>query len=340
MKLLKKILMTFIWIILILLVTFNVYNFVSIKILHKELPKVFGYSILEVVSGSMEPTIMVGDLIVIDTNCTEYKKGDIITFRDVNGSFVTHRIIEIGVDEMVTKGDNNDSLDDPMSPATIVGKYVTRVPQLGSVMSSLKNPLVMALILAIGIIVCFLVSTDKDLKPKLTDEEKEFLEFKKLKEEEKKKTETVIVDDKKVTNAKLEGMIVERDELVERLSETVKAVPQIQQPKKNITSNNRPRNNVNYSSRNRVSNNKRYSNQNNVNKKYNSQHNKTNTSANNKARVYNNNRGNNNYTQQNNKRNNNGTYRRNQTNNNNNRRNNNYTQNRNRSVNSRSTNNK
>lgn len=278
MKLLKKILMTFIWIILILLVTFNIYNFVSIKLLHKELPKIFGYSILEVVSGSMEPTIMVGDLIVIDTDCGNYQKGDIITFRDVNGSFVTHRILEIGIDEMITKGDNNDSQDEAMSPATIVGKYVTRIPQLGSVMSSLKNPLVMALILAIGIIICFLVSTDKDLKPKLTEEEKEFLEFKKFKEE-KKQQELKIQEEIKA-------------ERVEEENTPKKEINNSSQTKKNSNSGNyHKRNNTNKNySQSRKKNTSEYhkTQKSSNNKSKNSYHKKTNSHVNNQNKRSNN----------------------------------------------------
>lgn len=65
-----------------------------------------------------------------------------------------------------------------------------RIPGAGKLITSLKNPLVMTLILAIGVLVCFLVSTDDELKPiDLTEEEKEFLEFKKNKEKEKNKKE-------------------------------------------------------------------------------------------------------------------------------------------------------
>lgn len=280
MKLLKKILMTFIWIILILLVTFNVYNFVSIKLLHKELPKIFGYSVLEVVSGSMEPTIMVGDLIVIDTDCENYQKGDIITFRDVNGSFVTHRILEIGVDEMITKGDNNDSQDEAMSPATIVGKYVTRIPQLGSVMSSLKNPLVMALILAIGIIVCFLVSTDKDLKPKLTDEEKEFLEFKKFKEEEEKKKKEELVEKEKVV---IESSLVEVEEIAKPPKESTNVSKKVDNRQIAQKKNNKKKNYNNNKYQKGNTNNNRYSSNNATNNQRNSQKNKTNNSAHSKG---------------------------------------------------------
>ena len=43
-----------------------------------ELPALFGYSCLSVLSGSMEPAVSAGDLIVIHRQ-TDYKNGDIIT---------------------------------------------------------------------------------------------------------------------------------------------------------------------------------------------------------------------------------------------------------------------
>ncbi len=182
MKLLKNILIKFIWVILILMVAFNVYNFVSINLLHKDLAAVNGYALLEVVSGSMEPTLHVGDLIIIDTNWKNYEKGDIITFRDVNGAFVTHRINKISNGKMITQGDANESEDEEMSTSSIVGKCVSRVPGGGKLIASFKSPVVMLLILVIGIVCCALASTDNNMVPKdLTDEEKEFLEYKKNK---------------------------------------------------------------------------------------------------------------------------------------------------------------
>lgn len=180
MKLVKNIFIKIIWIILFILVAFNIYNFVSINILHKDLATINGYGLLEVVSGSMEPTIHVGDIIIINTNDQEYKKDDIITFYDVNGSFVTHRLVEINDKVMVTKGDANDSRDEEMNVDNIVGKMVFRLNGAGKLMASLKNPFVMLLIMIIGIVLCLLMSTDKNLIPKdLTEEEKAFIEYRK-----------------------------------------------------------------------------------------------------------------------------------------------------------------
>ncbi|MDE5630910.1 MAG: signal peptidase I, partial [Bacilli bacterium] len=163
MKLIKNIFIKIIWLILILLVTFNIYNFVSINVLKKDIASINGYAVLEVISGSMEPTIKIGDIIIINTNADDYKQGDIITFNDVNGSFVTHRLVSIDDGKMITKGDANDSEDEEMDTKEIVGKYVSKISGAGKLIASLKNPFVMLLIMIIGIVLCLLMSTDENL---------------------------------------------------------------------------------------------------------------------------------------------------------------------------------
>ncbi|MEH7111451.1 signal peptidase I [Neobacillus niacini] len=95
-------------------------------------PKVFGYEIMTVLSGSMEPSIKTGSIIAVKTipNTAKLQKGDVITFKatDNPNTLITHRIIEIeNVSESVqfiTKGDNNDTKDrTPVSNQNIVGVY-------------------------------------------------------------------------------------------------------------------------------------------------------------------------------------------------------------------------
>ena len=161
MKIIKFIIEFIIISILLVVMAFNAYNFINIKILGKDISDVNGYSVLEVVSGSMEPTIKKGDLIIINTKNKKYKKNDIVTFYDVNGAFVTHRIVEIKDDEMITKGDANDSNDDPTKLDKIVGKFVYKIPFLGMLFQSFKNPFMLTIIMLIGILFCYLISTDK-----------------------------------------------------------------------------------------------------------------------------------------------------------------------------------
>lgn len=187
MKIVKKVVLIFVSVILVLLFTYNIYAFICTKVLKKSMATINGYATLEVVSGSMEPTLKIGDIIVINTKEKKYKKGDIVTFKDTDGTFVTHRILSIHKKEMVTKGDNNNTQDKPASVDQLVGKYVFRIKKGQKIFSSLKNPFVILLILANGILFSIYVSIDKDGNVKLDDAEKEYAEFKEYLEQKKNK---------------------------------------------------------------------------------------------------------------------------------------------------------
>ena len=104
-------------------------------------------SLYTIVSPSMEPTIMVYDVIVnvnvkSDDELTDNPKGNIITFYsdvlDTGGYTVTHRIYKKyfynGTAYYETKGDNNNNQDaGRITLKNIVGKYVMKIPQLGRI---------------------------------------------------------------------------------------------------------------------------------------------------------------------------------------------------------------
>lgn len=186
MEKIKKIIFGILSTLLVIILVFNVYNFICIKVLGHDLATINGYAMLEVVSGSMEPTIHKGDMIIIDTKARYYKDKDIITFYDKEGSFVTHRILSIDLDNgtMVTKGDNNNTKDASSSLTNVVGKYVTKLTGIGILLASFKNPFTMVMIFIIGLLACVLLSTDKDGNPILDSDE---LEFKKFLEEKEKR---------------------------------------------------------------------------------------------------------------------------------------------------------
>lgn len=175
MKGIKKVLSKITSIIIVVLLLLSIYSFVSIKVLKKDLVPVNGYAVLEVVSGSMQPTINIGDLIIIDINDKNYNKNDIVTFYDEANNFVTHRIISLNENTMVTKGDYNKSDDGETSLDKVVGKYVFRIKGLGNVLSILKKPLIIALIFIISILIHIAASINLDeIKNR---NEKEFEEF-------------------------------------------------------------------------------------------------------------------------------------------------------------------
>lgn len=190
MKIIKRVLTIFVTTLLIIIAAYNLYNFIELKILKKDLATINGYATLEVVSGSMEPTIKIGDMIVIDTKVKEYKENDIITFYDENNSFVTHRIIEIDNEKIITQGDANNTKDSPITNDKVVGKYVKKINGLGFVLKALKNPVALIMIMVVGVLACIFVSTDKEGNVILTDDEKEFMEFKEYKKNKVKETQT------------------------------------------------------------------------------------------------------------------------------------------------------
>lgn len=201
-KIIKRTVTVIISIFLAIIVFYNAFNFVNIKILKKNVSPVFGYAMLEVVSGSMLPKIQVGDMIIIDTNSKNYEIGDIITYTDKNDALVTHRIISIEDEEIITKGDNNNSEDPAIDKEKIVGKYITKINNLGRILASFKNPVTMLLILIIGILACILVSVDEKGNPILEDEEKEFQEYLANKEKIDESDKTTMKASSKVASDK------------------------------------------------------------------------------------------------------------------------------------------
>ena len=94
---------------------------------------VFGYSLLHVVTGSMEPTISTGDYVIVRREeIPDLKKDDIVAYYtkdpQIYGSLVIHRIYEITEDgKYITKGDANlvaDAL--PVEPGQVLGRYSRR----------------------------------------------------------------------------------------------------------------------------------------------------------------------------------------------------------------------
>lgn len=80
------------------------------------------YYFFEVASSSMESELHINDLIFVKSY-DNYKVGDIITYK-VDDTYVTHRIVSISDDGIITKGDANGACDEMISIDDVVGKYV------------------------------------------------------------------------------------------------------------------------------------------------------------------------------------------------------------------------
>ena len=109
-----------------------------------DVPRVFGFSIMKISSGSMEDTIPTGAHILIKKTAPEdIKKGDIICFYSedpkIYGYPNTHRVIEdpIKTDsgyEYVTQGDFNPLKDEVTAKGDkLIGRYVIKLTFLTAI---------------------------------------------------------------------------------------------------------------------------------------------------------------------------------------------------------------
>lgn len=129
---------TVLCIVLIPILIVNIILIVKGMTNEEEVPQLGGYYPMIVLSGSMEDTIMTGDLIIgKSADITEVKEGDIISFYD-GSSVVTHRVVKIdtvdGEIQLTTRGDANNTDDaKKVTKATLIGKYIRLFPGLGNV---------------------------------------------------------------------------------------------------------------------------------------------------------------------------------------------------------------
>ena len=153
----------------VLIVVFSVvllislYTTVQIKILGHKYANFFGYSMFEISSGSMEPVLKKGDWIIIKLS-SDVKAGDIITYEDKKGAFVTHRIMEVYKGTYVTKGDNNIPKDDPIDESQVIGKLSRILGNFGILRKTILNaPVLITLIIALLLLNSIFKKDDKAL---------------------------------------------------------------------------------------------------------------------------------------------------------------------------------
>ncbi len=78
--------------------------------------------IYNVSTGSMESKIHAGDYILI-LKKSNYKVGEVVTYSK-NNYFITHRIVKINDEKIITKGDANNIEDEEIDRSEIIGKVV------------------------------------------------------------------------------------------------------------------------------------------------------------------------------------------------------------------------
>lgn len=116
------------------------------------LPKILGgilktdYPIAAITSGSMWPELKKGDLVLIQgVDPKTVQVDDIVVYTTTEISFTVHRVIELKAETLITKGDANNAVDQPVTYESIVGRVIKinqqplRIPKLGFISIIFKN---------------------------------------------------------------------------------------------------------------------------------------------------------------------------------------------------------
>ena len=127
----------------------DLYVVQSTVFLRDAMPMPFGYGVSVVLSGSMEPALAVDDLIIVHEE-ESYAVGDMLVFRD-GDSFTVHRLKAQNGDVWTTRGDANNTDDPPLSPKDVKGKVVKCIKGGGKIVSAIRSPIGVVLLLAIAV---------------------------------------------------------------------------------------------------------------------------------------------------------------------------------------------
>ncbi|MEM2427028.1 MAG: signal peptidase I [Candidatus Hadarchaeales archaeon] len=106
-----------------------------------------GLRVTTVLSGSMSPSLEVGDVAVVrEVSPSSVRPGDVIQFAR-GGEAVIHRVVEVrqegGSWSFITKGDANSSPDPtPVSSSQLMGKVIMRIPKVGWAILGVKGVMV------------------------------------------------------------------------------------------------------------------------------------------------------------------------------------------------------
>ena len=168
-------------IIVSLVVGLKIYAWNARSLTGNVLPMPFGYGGAVVLSGSMEPAIMVDELIIVKAE-DSYEVGDVVVYQS-GSMMVVHRIMDMDGERVITRGDANNMDDSPVELAQIKGKVIYHIPKVGGVVRILKTP-VATLILIVAAVLSVELPYQRDKEKK--DEELERIkeEIRRLKEEQ------------------------------------------------------------------------------------------------------------------------------------------------------------
>ena len=159
----------------------NIYSWNARRLTGNALPMPFGVGAAVVLSGSMEPSISVDDLIVV-REAEAYEVGDVVVYQTGRVP-VVHRIVAMDGETVTTRGDANNAEDAPIELSQIKGTVIAAIPYVGTAVRLLKTPAVTVLLIIAAVLTVELPYVkEKEQKQEELDRIKE--EIRRLKEEQ------------------------------------------------------------------------------------------------------------------------------------------------------------
>ena len=133
------------------------------------IPRLFGYEMYAVMSGSMEPGYPVGSIVMVDSvEPEEIEIGDAIAFYLNDNTVATHRVITVDKLQRTfsTKGDANEIADlSPISFNQLIGKATSHIPMLGYITLGLKTTKGILVSVAVLLVLVLLYLVPEIVKP-------------------------------------------------------------------------------------------------------------------------------------------------------------------------------
>ena len=149
-------------ILLILLMLFVALNVIGLAFKNERRLSPWGTGFILIISGSMEPSIPVGALVFVrEVSADKIEVGDVITSFSSDGqALVTHRVRRIITDGdeymYITRGDANNTDDEPKSFNRVIGRVEYTVPGVNYLITSINNIRLLGIIIIAGGVIIFI----------------------------------------------------------------------------------------------------------------------------------------------------------------------------------------
>ncbi len=132
---------------LLFIIASSIFSIVQAKLNPKAIPSFLGLKPFTILSGSMQPFLEKGDMILVKpVEAEKIEAGDVITFRMDEETLVSHGVVDLSLDEdgisrYITKGDANETEDiQPIGEDQLIGKFLLSIPKGGYLAKFTQTP--------------------------------------------------------------------------------------------------------------------------------------------------------------------------------------------------------